>query len=71
MEEKDGSPRPFAAVLDTGLKRTSTGSKVFAALKVRAAPLLRWQAAGLLTSSSALGQLCSSRAGQQQQHFLW
>jgi len=26
----------FGALLDTGLKRTSTGSKVFAALKARA-----------------------------------
>jgi len=26
-------PRPFRAILDTGLKRTSTGSRVFAALK--------------------------------------
>ncbi len=29
---EDG-PRPFYCLLDTGLKRTSTGSKVFAALK--------------------------------------
>lgn len=27
------SPRPFKLILDTGLKRTSTGSKVFAVLK--------------------------------------
>ena len=36
VEEADDGPRPFTALLDTGLKRTSTGSKVFAALKVRA-----------------------------------
>ena len=34
VEEADDGPRPFTALLDTGLKRTSTGSKVFAALKV-------------------------------------
>ena len=34
VEEVDDGPRPFSALLDTGLKRTSTGSKVFAALKV-------------------------------------
>jgi large subunit ribosomal protein L5e len=33
VEEVDDGPRPFTALLDTGLKRTSTGSKVFAALK--------------------------------------
>ena len=33
VEEVDGAPRPFSVLLDTGLKRTSTGSKVFAALK--------------------------------------
>lgn len=32
--EEEGAPRPFVALLDTGLKRTSTGSRVFAALKV-------------------------------------
>ena len=36
VEEVDEGPRPFSALLDTGLKRTSTGSKVFAALKVGA-----------------------------------
>ena len=35
VEEVDDGPRPFTALLDTGLKRTSTGSKVFAALKVK------------------------------------
>lgn len=35
VDEEDDGPRPFTALLDTGLKRTSTGSKVFAALKVR------------------------------------
>ena len=35
VEADDEGPRPFTALLDTGLKRTSTGSKVFAALKVR------------------------------------
>ena len=33
VEAADEGPRPFRALLDTGLKRTSTGSKVFAALK--------------------------------------
>jgi len=33
VEELDDAPRPFKAFLDVGLKRTSTGSKVFAALK--------------------------------------
>ena len=33
VEEVDGAPRPFTVLLDTGLKRTSTGSKVFATLK--------------------------------------
>ena len=37
VDEADDGPRPFTALLDTGLKRTSTGSKVFAALKVRTA----------------------------------
>lgn len=37
--EDDEGPRPFRCVLDAGLKRTSTGSKVFAVLKVRAAAL--------------------------------
>lgn len=33
VEEAEEGPRPFTALLDTGLKRTSTGSKVFAVLK--------------------------------------
>ena len=33
VEEVEGAPRPFCVLLDTGLKRTSTGSRVFAALK--------------------------------------
>eukprot|EP00798_Chlamydomonas_sp_ICE-L_P023453 gene23452-17312_t len=33
VEEEDDAPRPFYCLLDTGLKRTSTGSKVFSALK--------------------------------------
>jgi len=33
VEEQEDGPRPFQCLLDTGLKRTSTGSKVFAALK--------------------------------------
>ena len=37
VEEAEDGPRPFRALLDTGLKRTSTGSKVFAALKARPA----------------------------------
>jgi len=36
VEAAEDGPRPFCALLDTGLKRTSTGSKVFAALKARA-----------------------------------
>lgn len=31
-EDEEG-PRPFKAYLDTGLKRTSTGSRVFAVMK--------------------------------------
>jgi large subunit ribosomal protein L5e len=34
VEAVEDGPRPFYCLLDTGLKRTSTGSKVFAALKV-------------------------------------
>lgn len=34
VEEAEDAPRPFRCVLDTGLKRTSTGSKVFSVLKV-------------------------------------
>jgi len=33
VEAVEEGPRPFYCLLDTGLKRTSTGSKVFAALK--------------------------------------
>lgn len=33
VEPADDGPRPFYCLLDTGLKRTSTGSKVFAVLK--------------------------------------
>lgn len=33
VEELADGPRPFKALLDVGLKRTTTGSKVFAALK--------------------------------------
>lgn len=33
VEEVEDGPRPFTCLLDSGLKRTSTGSKVFAALK--------------------------------------
>lgn len=44
VEDQADGPRPFSAVLDTGLKRTSTGSKVFAALKARppATPSCPW-----------------------------
>jgi len=31
--EEDGAPRPFKCFLDVGLKRTSTGSRVFGAMK--------------------------------------
>jgi large subunit ribosomal protein L5e len=33
VEELDDGPRPFKAFLDVGLRRTTTGSRVFAALK--------------------------------------
>jgi large subunit ribosomal protein L5e len=33
IEAAEDAPRPFHCILDTGLKRTSSGSKVFAALK--------------------------------------
>jgi len=33
VEENEEGPRPFFCLLDVGLKRTSTGSKVFACLK--------------------------------------
>jgi len=33
VEALDGCPRPFKAFLDVGLKRTTTGSRVFGALK--------------------------------------
>eukprot|EP00803_Ostreobium_quekettii_P008048 evm.model.scf_1459.1 EVM.evm.TU.scf_1459.1 scf_1459:5533-8243(+) len=33
VEEVDDGPRPFYCILDTGLARTSTGAKVFGALK--------------------------------------
>jgi large subunit ribosomal protein L5e len=33
VEPIEGGPRPFKAYLDVGLKRTSTGSRVFGALK--------------------------------------
>lgn len=33
VEENDEGPRPFRAYLDTGLARTSTGAKLFGALK--------------------------------------
>merc|ERR1712226_1161171 len=33
VEPEDDAPRPFYCLLDTGLKRTSTGSKVFSCLK--------------------------------------
>jgi large subunit ribosomal protein L5e len=35
VEENDDGPRPFHCILDAGLKRTSTGARVFGALKVR------------------------------------
>ena len=37
VEEVDEEKRPFRCLLDVGIKATTTGSKVFAALKV-----LRW-----------------------------
>ena len=47
VEEVEDGPRPFTCLLDTGLKRTSTGSRVFAALKV-----------GVAISFSCRGQCC-------------
>jgi ribosomal protein L18 len=38
VEPEDDAPRPFSCLLDAGLRRTSTGSKPFACLKVRAPP---------------------------------
>jgi large subunit ribosomal protein L5e len=35
VDPVEDGPRPFSCLLDAGLKRTSTGSKTFAALKVR------------------------------------
>lgn len=34
VEAEEEAPRPFYCLLDAGLKRTSTGSKTFGALKV-------------------------------------
>lgn len=34
VEPEEGEKRPFFCILDTGLKRTSTGSKCFSVLKV-------------------------------------
>lgn len=34
VEEIEDGPRPFKALLDVGLRRTTTGSKIFAAMKV-------------------------------------
>lgn len=33
VEEEEDAPRPFKAYLDVGLQRTTTGSRLFAALK--------------------------------------
>lgn len=52
VEAADEGPRPFTALLDTGLKRTSTGSKVFAALKVLS----------LSYSSTTLFRICLLRS---------
>jgi hypothetical protein len=35
VEEAEEGPRPFYCLLDAGLKKTSTGSKTFGALKVQ------------------------------------
>jgi hypothetical protein len=40
VDPVEDGPRPFSCLLDAGLKRTSTGSKTFAALKVRASACL-------------------------------
>jgi large subunit ribosomal protein L5e len=40
VDAADEGPRPFYCLLDAGLKRTSTGSKTFGALKVRHPPLI-------------------------------
>lgn len=41
VEPAEDGPRPFTVILDTGLKRTSTGSKVFSCLKARVPVMLR------------------------------
>lgn len=52
VDEAEDGPRPFTALLDVGLKRTSTGSKVFAAMKVCAARRPRSFFANFLSSYS-------------------
>lgn len=54
VEAEDDAPRPFFALLDTGLKRTSSGSKIFGALKV-----------SIVCCSRSLGHFTLHFAGQR------
>lgn len=42
VDAAEEGPRPFYCLLDAGLKRTSTGSKTFGALKVGAMCVCGW-----------------------------
>jgi large subunit ribosomal protein L5e len=55
VEPEDDERRPFCCVLDAGLKRTSTGSKVFSVLKVRTCVLRPIYAAMISSGSIYLG----------------
>lgn len=59
VEADEEGPRPFTALLDTGLKRTSTGSKVFAALKVLQSSQLHPFLPVLLLDQGCIGKLCT------------
>jgi large subunit ribosomal protein L5e len=45
VEQVDDGPRPFYCLLDAGLKKTSTGSKTFGALKVSSKGFMHARAA--------------------------
>ena len=55
VEPVEEGPRPFFCLLDTGLKRTSTGSKAFSALKVGRAKGMRKGGAALRTGGRTGG----------------
>jgi ribosomal protein L18 len=57
VDPADEGPRPFYCLLDAGLKRTSTGSKTFAALKV-------WARMGGVESRRGLGARGAQGASQ-------